>query len=72
LRSYISERSVSLGENAPIWSSDSKQLTVAIYGANKEKQAIVVDVTQRIAMQIGEDLRPVYWLNSIPAVWTKP
>lgn len=61
-----------LGENAPIWSSDSKQLAVASYDVDKKKQAVVVDVTQGIAMQIGEDLRPVYWLKSIPAVWFTP
>jgi len=53
----------------PIWSPDSRQLVVQSRDNKNEEHAILVDIEEEIAAEIGKGLGPIFWLRAVPPVW---
>jgi WD40 repeat protein len=46
----------------PVWSPDGKQLVVESPSSEGHSQVVLIDLDRQLAVQIGEDMKPVGWL----------
>lgn len=50
----------------PIWSPDGTQFLIVDWYEKDHQRVILVDIVQKIAAQIADDMEPVGWMNSNP------
>ena len=51
---------------APIWSPDGEQVVVESRYSEDHNRVVLVDLSNKIAVEIGQDVRPVGWMVTSP------